>query len=173
MRTIGNHRRISREEIERIIAGKKRRYSKKKREVISYTRVSSNDQKKKGDLKRQQEAIKDYCLKNNKKVDYELSDVASGLNTKRKGLIKLFKLVAKGRISEVIITYKDRLTRFGFEYLEDYFTKFGTIITPIHKRENLSVQQEMTDDLIAIITSFSGKIHGLRAHKNENKNKTS
>jgi len=166
-RTVGNHRRISREEIERIIAGKKRKYSKRKRAVISYARVSSNDQKKKGDLLRQQEAIKDYCLKNNQKVDYELSDVASGLNTKRKGIKRLFKLVTKGKVSEVVITYKDRLTRFGFEYLEDYFAKFGVKVTYIRKKENLSVQQEMVDDLIAIITSFSGKIHGLRAHKNK------
>ena len=135
--------------------------------MVSYVRVSSHDQKKKGDLLRQQEAIKDYCLKNNKKVDYELSDVASGLNAKRKGIKKLFQLVAKGKVSEVVITYKDRLTRFGFEYLEDYFARFGVKITCIRKKENLSVQQEMTDDLIAIITSFSGKIHGLRAHKNK------
>ena len=62
MRTVGNHRRISKEEIEWIIAGKKRRHSKRKRGVVSYARVSSHDQKKKGDLLRQQEAIKDYCL---------------------------------------------------------------------------------------------------------------
>ncbi|MCG3218640.1 MAG: IS607 family transposase, partial [Candidatus Heimdallarchaeota archaeon] len=152
-RTIGNHRRINKEEIERIFAGKKRKYSKRKRGVVSYTCVSSNDQKKKGDLKRQQEVIKDYCLKNNQRVDYELSDVASGLNTKRKGIKRLFKLVTKGKVSEVVITYKDRLTRFGFEYLEDYFAKFGVKVTYIRKKENLSIQQEMVDDLIAIITS--------------------
>jgi putative resolvase len=172
IRTVGNHRRISKEEIERIIKGKKRRYSKRKRAVVSYTRVSSHDQKKKGDLLRQQETIKDYCLTNNKKVSYELSDVASGLNAKRKSLKKLFQLVAKGKVSEVVITYKDRLTRFGFEYLENYFNQFGVKITCIRKKENLSVQQEMIDDLIAIITSFSGKIHGLRAHKNKPKNLT-
>ena len=121
--------------------------------MVSYTCVSSNDQKKKGDLKRQQEVIKDYCLKNNQRVDYELSDVASGLNTKRKGIKRLFKLVTKGKVSEVVITYKDRLTRFGFEYLEDYFAKFGVKVTYIRKKENLSIQQEMVDDLIAIITS--------------------
>lgn len=169
MRTIGKHRRISKEEIERIIQGKKRRYSKRKRGVASYARVSSNDQKKKGDLLRQQEAIRDYCLNKNKNLTFELSDVASGLNAKRKGLKKLFQLVAKGTISEVVITYKDRLTRFGFEYLEDYFAKFGVKITYIRKKECQSVHQEMTDDLIAIITSFSGKIHGLRAHKNKKK----
>ena len=110
-------------------------------------------------------------MENNKKVDYELSDVASGLNTKRKGIKRLFKIVTKGKVSEVVITYKDRLTRFGFEYLEDYFAKFGVEVTYIRKKENLSVQQEMVDDLIAIITYFSGKIHGLRAHKNKKKNK--
>ena len=84
----------------------------------------------------------------------------------------MFNLVAKGKISEVVITYKDRLTRFGFEYLKDYFAKFGVKITCIRKKEHQSVHQEMVDDLIAIITSFSGKIHALRAHKNKkDKNK--
>ena len=169
MRTVGNHRRISKEEIERVIKGKKRKYTKRKRGVISYTRVSSHDQKKKGDLKRQQEVVNNYCLKNNKRIDFEFSDVASGLNTKRKGTKKLFKLVAKGKVSEVVITYKDRLTRFGFEYLEDYFSQFGVKIISLSKRTEQSVQQEMIDDLIAIVTSFSGRIHGQRAHKNRKK----
>jgi putative resolvase len=169
IRTVGNHRRISKEEIERVIKGKKRKYTKKKRGVISYTRVSSHDQKKKGDLKRQQEVVNDYCLKNKKETSYELSDVASGLNTKRKGIKKLFKLVAKGKVSEVVITYKDRLTRFGYEYLEEYFSQFGVKITILSKKTEQSIQQEMIDDLIAIVTSFSGRIHSQRAHKNKKK----
>jgi len=83
----------------------------------------------------------------------------------------VFELVTKGKVSEVVLTYKDRLTRFGYEYLEDYFNQFGVKVTSIRIKEHLSVHQEMTDDLIAIITSFSGKIHGLRAHKNKTKKK--
>ena len=170
-RTIGNHRRVSKEEIERIIRGRKRKYPRKKRGVVIYSRVSSHDQKKNGDLERQKEVLRSYCLKGKKELTYELSDIASGLNTKRKGIKKLFKLVTKGKVSEVVITYKDRLTRFGYGYLEDYFTSFGVKITCIRKRTETSVQQEMIDDLIAIVTSFSGRIHGLRAHKKRKKKK--
>ncbi|MFV2014448.1 MAG: IS607 family transposase [Candidatus Heimdallarchaeota archaeon] len=165
IRTPGGHRRIHKEEIDRIIAGKKRKYSKKKRYVATYARVSSHDQKKKGDLDRQQEKLRDYCINNNLKIASELRDVASGLNTKRKGLGRLIKLVTKGKISQIIINYPDRLTRFGFGYIKDFFNSYGVKITVLEERENISVQQEMVDDMIAIITSFSGKIHGMRGRK--------
>lgn len=77
IRTPGGHRRIHKDEIERIIAGKKRKYRKKKRGVATYARVSSHDQKKKGDLDRQQTKLRDYCTNNNLKIVSELKDVAS------------------------------------------------------------------------------------------------
>lgn len=167
IRTVGGHRRIHKDEIKRIIAGKKRSYirSKRKRKVVIYTRVSSHDQKKHGDLDRQKGALRKYCENYNLDVGYDLSDVASGLNAKRRGIAKLCKLIAKGKISHVVITYKDRLTRFGFDYLKNYFDSYGTKIITIKTREIPSVQQEMVDDMIAIITSFSGKIHGMRGGK--------
>ena len=117
IRTPGNHRRIHREEIVRIIDGKKRRYKKKKRGVVLYGRVSSHEQKQKGDLTRQLRRLrKSVKSKGNIKI-VELCDVGSGLNTRRSGLRKLFKLVQKGKISDIHVTYADRLTRFGFEYL--------------------------------------------------------
>jgi putative resolvase len=143
IRTPGNHRRIHKEEIERIIAGKKRKYSKRKRGVATYARVSSHDQKKKGDLDRQQIKLRDYCQNNNLKVVSELKDVASGLNTRRKGIQRLTKLVTRGKLSEVIINYPDRLTRFGFGYLRDFFKSYGVKITVLEERRSMSVQQEM------------------------------
>ena len=165
IRTPGGHRRIHQSEINRIIEGKKRTYKKKERGVVSYARVSSHDQKKKGDLDRQQEKLRDYCMNNNLKIVAELKDVASGLNTRRKGIERLIKLVTKGKVSEVIVNYSDRLTRFG--YLEKFFNSYGVTIKVLEGREDKSVQEEMTDDLIAIITSFSGKIHGLRGGRNK------
>ncbi|MFV2016630.1 MAG: IS607 family transposase [Candidatus Heimdallarchaeota archaeon] len=165
IRTPGGHRRIHKEEIARIISGKKRIYNKKKLGVVTYARVSSHDQKKKGDLDRQQKKLRDYCLNNNLTIVSQLKDVASGLNTKRKGIERLIKLITKGKISEVIVSYPDRLTRFGFGYLKYFFNSYGVKITVLEQRTSTSVQQEMTDDLIAIITSFSGKIHGMRGHK--------
>jgi len=78
IRTTGGHRRIHKDEIERIIKGKKR-----KRGVAIYARVSSHDQKKKGILDRQQEKLRDYCTNNNLKIVSELKDVASGYQKKR------------------------------------------------------------------------------------------
>ena len=80
------------------------------------------------------------------------------MNTNRRGIAKLCKLVTKGVISEVVVNYSDRLTRFGFNYLKDFFKSYGVKITILNTRETPSVHQEMTDDLIAIITSFSYSI---------------
>ncbi|MHA1911556.1 MAG: IS607 family transposase, partial [Candidatus Kariarchaeaceae archaeon] len=154
-----------------IIEGKKRKYVKKKRYAVTYSRVSSHDQKKKGDLERQKEYLKDYCQEESKEIKYEISEVASGLNAKRKGLHRLFKLVQKGKVSEVIIPYKDRLTRFGYEYLVNFFDYFGVKITNLNAQEGKSVQEEMVEDLIAIVASFSGRIHGMRSRKKHRKHK--
>ena len=131
IRTIGNHRRIHIDEIRRIIAGKKRIYRKRRRLSVTYARVSSHEQKTKGDLRRQQERLRKHS---GKRDLIELSDVASGLNTRRRGLLKLMKLLKKGKVSEVLVTYRDRLTRFGFEYLENYFSSFGVKITVLSAR---------------------------------------
>ena len=170
-RTPGGHRRIGKDEIDRIIAGKKRRYTRRKRGLAIYCRVSSHEQKKKGDLMRQQEVLGEYCGENNLKITHEITDVASGLNARRNGVLKLCKLVVKGKISKVVITYKDRLTRFGFDYLKNYFESYRVQIIVIKARQSSSVQEEMVDDLIAIITSFPGKIHGMRSGKRKKPSK--
>lgn len=77
----------------------------------------------------------------------------------------MIKLVTKGKISEVIVSYLGRLTRFGFGYFKYFFNSYGVKIIVLEERTSTFVQQEMTDDLIAIITSFSGKIHGMRGGK--------
>ena len=64
-----------------------------------------------------------------------LKDVASGLNTQRKGLLKLFKLVEGKSVDIVLITYKDRLTRFGFEYIEEFFSTMGVKIEAVFWEE--------------------------------------
>ena len=65
----------------------------------------------------------------------------------------------------MVLTYPDRLTRFGFQYLERYFNSFNTSIQVIHQKANQTLEEELVQDLIAIITSFSGRIHGLRSAK--------
>lgn len=128
-----------------------------------YARVSSHDQKKNGDLTRQIEYLEDYC-KRNGVFDYSVfSDVASGLNAKRSGLNNLIDAVFSNNISVVYITYRDRLTRFGFEYLEKFFKYFGVEIIVVCTEDSKSVQEELVDDMMSLIASFSGRLYGLRS----------
>jgi len=131
--------------------------------AVIYARVSSSDQRK--DLKRQVEYLTSYCTAKGYKLVDTITDIASGLNTRRKGLQKLFKLVSNRKVDVVLVTHKDRLTRFGYEYLEYFFSQFGARIEAIHGDEKKDTQQELVEDLIAIITSFAGKLYGMHSHK--------
>jgi putative resolvase len=93
-------------------------------EVCIYGRVSSHEQKQKGDLDRQCQRLSDYCAKKKYKVSYILKDVGSGLSDTRKSLLKLFNLVVDKKISKVIIEHKDRLTRFQFKVFEYFFNSY-------------------------------------------------
>ena len=90
-------------------------------------------------------------------------DIGSGLNTKRRGFLKLCRKIESGKINLIVLTYPDRLTRFGFRYLEHYFTSHGASIKIINQFADASPEQEVVQDLITIITSFSGRVHGLRS----------
>ena len=94
-----------------------------------------------------------------------LTDIASGLNEKRRGLRKLFDYVVKGKVNVVAISYKDRLTRFGFKYLEEFFSSHGVRIEVVFGEEPKGLQQELIEDLIAIVTSFAGRLYGMGSRK--------
>ena len=94
-----------------------------------------------------------------------LSEIGSGLNAGRKRLQQLLRLVSDDRVAEVAITYPDRLTRFGSEYLETLFTAFGVALTVLEPGEEKTAEQELTEDLLSIIASFAGKLYGMRSHK--------
>jgi putative resolvase len=141
-----------------------KKYLERRGEVraVIYARVSSADQE---DLERQINYLTSYATAKGYKVVDVIKDVASGLNTQRKGLLKLFKLVEERNIDVILITHKDRLTRFGFEYLEEFFSTMGVRIEAILGEEPKDATQELVEDLISIITSFTGKIYGIRSHK--------
>ena len=102
-----------------------KKYLEKREEIraVIYARVSSSDQRE--DLERQINYLTNYATAKGYKVAEVLKDIGSGLNTQRKGLLRLFKLVEGRSVDVVLITYKDRLTRFGFEYLEEFFSTVG------------------------------------------------
>lgn len=168
VRTPGGRRRIPLSEVERI-TGKS---SLSQRKMAIYARVSSNEQKQKGDLDRQFEFVMGKIHPPFLLVE-TIAEVGSGLNDKRKGLLKLMRMAKNGEITDVAIRYKDRLTRFGYGYLEEYFKSYNVEIHIMDETKTTkSVQEELADDLISIITSFSGKLYGLRSKKHKELQKT-
>jgi len=159
VRTLGGKYRIPESEIKRILSGGD---SREVRAVI-YARVSSSDQKK--DLERQIEYLTQYCSAKGYRVVDVLSDVASGLKTNRRGLLKLLNYVIDKQVDMVVITYRDRLTRFGFEYLKYFFNQYGVRVETVFGEEPRDTYQELVEDLLAIVTSFAGKLYGMRSHK--------
>ena len=87
--------------------------------------------------------------------------------TRTGNLSKLFDMVEKKEIGTVIVTFKDRLTRFGLKYLERCFASHGVRIEVANGEEPKDAYQELVEDLIALVSSFAGKLYGLRSHKYE------
>ena len=169
-RTPGGHRRFSLDEIRRVLLGKKRRERKARpSRALVYARVSSHDQK--DDLVRQQEKLENYCKVQKLVLVSSHKDIGSGLNARRKGLLQVLKKISRGGISQLVINYRNRLTRFGFEYLEHFCQQFATEIVIISqdKKVERSMEQELVEDLVAIISSFSGRMHGMRSTKKRKK----
>jgi predicted site-specific integrase-resolvase len=147
------------EDIRRIFGEK----SADTRKVICYARVSSFKQKE--DLERQKEKLKE-----NYKDSEVISDIGSGLNWKRKGFNSILEQVLKENVKEIVVTYKDRLCRFGFEMFEFVCKNRGTDVVVLNKTEDDEDEtQELQEDLLAIITFFTARHHGKRSHKNKNK----
>ena len=133
------------------------------RRKICYCRVSSSGQK--DDLTRQIDFMK------NKYPDYELiKDIGSGLNFKRPGLNKLIQYAINGEVEEVIIAYRDRLCRFGFDLIEHIILSYSKGKIEVLNEEHLSPEDELTHDLVSIINVFSARINGLRKYKKKFKN---
>jgi len=164
VRTVGGKRRVPESEIKQILGIK----DKEQRKIIGYVRVSSNTQK--DDLEIQIDMIKSYARDLNWNVEI-LKDIGSGLNEKRKNYKKLLKMVINREVEKVIITYSDRLTRFGFETLKEFFKSYGTEIIVINKKYR-TPQEELVEDLITIISHFAGKLYGMRSHKYKKLTKT-
>lgn len=127
---------------------------------VIYARVSNTKQKH--DLESQISTISQYMACNGYIVDDIYQDIASGMNENRDGLNKLLNDVIDGNIDNVFITYKDRLTRFGFGYIENMLNKYDTNIVTLNATREEDFQQELTEDLISVIHHFSMKMYSNR-----------
>lgn len=126
---------------------------------ISYVRVSSYGQK--DDLERQKEYMRTEFIDN-----ILISDIGSGLNFKRKGLLKIVDLAIQGKINKVYVAHKDRLTRFGYDLLEYIIVKYssGKIIV-LDEEEEMEPEEEMVKDILQIMNVFTAKMNGLRKYR--------
>ncbi|NJM71788.1 MAG: IS607 family transposase [Scytonema sp. RU_4_4] len=135
-----------------------------KRKVVVYCRVSSSDQKP--ELKSQVSAMETFCLNRGLAVDDWVSEIGGGLNFKRKKFLSIMMSMLKGEISTIVIAHKDRMCRFAFEFIQELATSVGCEIV-VANQESLSPQQELVEDLMAIIHCFSCRLYGLRNYSKE------
>ena len=134
---------------------------REKQITIGYCRVSNHKQK--DDLNRQCENMRTYLLAQGRPFKI-IQDIGSGINYRNKGLLELIELINDNRVDKVVIMYKDRLLRFGTELVEEFASLHNCEIEIIDHAEKTE-QQELVEDLIQIITVFSCKLQGRRAHK--------
>ena len=140
-------------------------FQPKQKQTVIYARVSNTKQV--DDLSRQIEIVKNYAISNGVKIDKVYKDIASGMNENRKELNLMLREIFAGNIDKVFISYKDRLTRFGFDYFKNIFSEFGVEIVVLDEIEetNSDFQKELANDLISIIRQFNVKLYSNRRKK--------
>jgi len=129
--------------------------------VVGYCRVSTPSQK--DDLETQVSNLKTYMIAKGYEFDI-IRDIGSGINYKKKGLKQLINMINNHEISKIVILYKDRLIRFGYELIE-YLCEVNGVEIEIVDHEEKSKEEELTDDLIQIITVFANRLYGQRSKK--------
>ena len=175
VRTPGNHRRYKLSVIEALQGQEQEGTKDDPTEVRAavYCRVSSHEQKQKGDLERQIGRVVTHCIQRNYKMVSVLEDVGSGMSENRPRLRTLFKLVEERKIDRVVVEHKDRLTRFGFGLLEAYFGSHGVEIEWTQETLGKSYEEELIEDILSLMSSFSARIYGKRSGKNRKREKES
>ena len=157
--TSGGTRYYSQEQLNHFLGLKSKTKIDKK--IIGYCRVNSHKQK--DDLERQIENVRTYMYA--KGYQFEIiSDIGSGINYNKKGLNKLIDMITNSEVDKIVVLYKDRLIRFGYELIENLCEKYGTTIEVIDKKKKIE-EQELVEDLIQIVTIFSCRLQGKRANK--------
>jgi len=156
-RTLSNHRYYDESDLRQLYGIKE-----EDRKTVVYCRVSSASQK--DDLKSQVVAMEQFCLASGITVDEWIQEIGGGMNFKRQKFLSLMSRIQTGEISKLLIAHKDRLCRFGFDYF-DFSAKENGCEIQVVNQESLSPQQEMVEDLMAIIHTFSGRLYGLRKYK--------
>lgn len=128
---------------------------------VCYCRVLSKKQEK--DLQTQIKFMRKKYPNNT-----IIKDIGSGINMERKGLLKIIKMAIDGELGEVVITYKDRLARFGYELIEWIIKTYSNgTIKILHKREEETPEEEIANDIIQIMNVYVAKVNGRKSNKNK------
>jgi putative resolvase len=154
-KTSGGHRRFRQEDLDFFI-GKVTETPEKI--TVIYARCSTAKQKE--NLERQ----KDRLMRHAEAKGYKyivIDEIASGINEKRKGLHKLLNMAFQGKIERVLIEYKDRIARFGYEYLWSIFRNLGITVEIMENREK-KYEEELAEDIMKILTCYSARYYGAR-----------
>lgn len=129
---------------------------------VVYCRVSSSNQK--ADLASQVSAMETFCLNSGIAVESWYKEIGGGMDFKRPIFLEIMSRIEKGEITNLVIAHKDRLCRFGFEFFEDFALRHNCKILVVNQ-ESLSPREEMVQDLLSIVQTFSNRLYGLRKYK--------
>jgi len=134
------------------------------RKIVIYTRVSTRNQT--DDLENQVDFLQQYVNAKGLIVDEIIRDYGSGLNYNRKKWNQLLGEVMENKIKMILVSHKDRLVRFGFDWFEKFCNKFNVEIVVV-KNEKLSPHEELVQDIVSILHVFSYRLYGLRKYKKQ------
>ncbi|MEI8307413.1 MAG: IS607 family transposase [Chloroflexales bacterium] len=161
LRTPGNRRMYTDADIQQVLnlrSGNKHPL----RKTIVYMRVSSQAQKL--DLENQRRALEAFCSARGLTVDDWVVEIGGGLNFTRPKFLKLVDAVVAGDVETLVLAHKDRLARFGYELLSHLCETHQCAVLVLNQ-ETLSPEQEMVQDLLAIVHGFSSRLDGLRTYR--------
>ena len=171
LKTVGGHRRYRKEDLDKFLGLSEEIIEDIIDSTVTYARVSSNEQKQKGDLDRQSQRLSEYCAKKGWRVTHIIKDVGSGLNDNRSGFIRLTDMVLNKKVNKLVVEHKDRLTRFQFNFIKKIFESYGCEVIVIDSVD-VSNEEELATDIMSLMASFSGKFYGRRSAERRKKKKT-
>lgn len=149
------------------ISGFKVEQQKTSRATILYSRVSSTKQR--NDLDRQKRYLQDSFSDQHQGSRIEISDIGSGINFKRPGLLRLLGLVKEGSVRNVVVASRDRLARFGIELIEWFLNQYDTKLVVLD-RADCTPEEELGKDLMAIVQVYCCRWNGRRRYKTKTQN---
>ena len=170
IRTPGGQRRYRTEDLDKF-QGITKKTSKKSESVAVYSRVSSHEQKAKGDLDRQKGRLLEHCVKQGYSVTHVMEEVGSGMTDTRPKMLRLLELAVRGEIGRVVIEHKDRLARFNFNIFQKFFESHGVQVEWLENVLPKSYEAELVEDMVSLMSSFSAKVYGKRSAENRKKKK--